>query len=87
MAVTAKEGRVLGMRSMPGNPYDGHTVCSQIEQFKILSGVTPKIALVGHGYRGVEPAANTRLPVIRTRKLPKKLKKLKKLKKFLKPFL
>jgi IS5 family transposase len=29
VAVTAKEGLVVGMRSMPGNPYDGHTVDSQ----------------------------------------------------------
>jgi len=56
VAVTAKEGLVVGMRSMPGNPYDGHTVDSQIEQIEILSGVTPKIALVDRGYRGVEPA-------------------------------
>ena len=81
VAVTAKEGLVVGMRSMPGNPYDGHTADSQIEQIKILSGVTPKIALADRGYRGVEPAANTRPLVIHTLKLPKKRKK------FLKPFL
>jgi transposase, IS5 family len=76
VAVTAKEGLVVGMRSMPGNPYDGHTVDSQIEQIEILSGVTPKIALVDRGYRGVEPAAATRLLVSHTRRLPKRLKKL-----------
>ena len=76
VAVTAKEGLVVGMRSMPGNPYDGHTVDSQIEQIEILSGVTPKIALVDRGYRGVEPLANTRLLVSHTRRLPRKLKKL-----------
>ena len=32
VAVTAKEGLVVGMRSMPGNPYDGHTVDSQTAQ-------------------------------------------------------
>jgi transposase, IS5 family len=31
VAVTAKEGLVVGMRSMPGSPYDAHTVGSQIE--------------------------------------------------------
>jgi hypothetical protein len=36
VAVTAKEGLVVGMRSMPGNPYDGHMVDSQIEQIKVL---------------------------------------------------
>jgi hypothetical protein len=28
VAVTAKEGVVVGMRSMPGTPYDGHTLHS-----------------------------------------------------------
>ena len=59
VAVTAKEGLVVGMRSMPGTPYDGHTVDSQIEQIGILSGITPKIALADRGYRGVEPVAGT----------------------------
>jgi IS5 family transposase len=87
VAVTAKEGLVVGMRSMPGNPYDGHTVDSQIEQIEILSGVTPKIALVDRGYRGVEPAANTRLLVSHTRRLPKKLKKLLKRRQVVEPMI
>ena len=76
VAVTAKEGLVVGMRSMSGNPYDGHTVDSQIEQIEVLSGVTPKIALVDRGYRDVEPTAGTRLLVSHTRRLPIKLRKL-----------
>jgi IS5 family transposase len=87
VAVTAKEGLVVGMRSMPGNPYDGHTVDSQIEHIEILSGVTPKIALADRGYRGVEPAANTRLLVSHTRKLPKKLKKLLKRRQVVEPMI
>ena len=76
VAVTAKEGLVVGMRSMPGNPYDGHTVDSQTEQIDVLTGTTPKNALVDRGYRGVEAAAGTRLLVSHTRRLPKSLKKL-----------
>lgn len=87
VAVTAKEGLVVGMRSMPGNPYDGHTVDSQIEQIAILCGVTPKIALVDRGYRGVEPAADTRLLVSHTRRLPKKLKKLLKRRQVVEPMI
>jgi len=75
------------MRSMPGNPYDGHTVDSQIEQIEILSGVTPKIALVDRGYRGVEPAAPARLLVSHTRKLPRKLKKLLKRRQVVEPMI
>lgn len=87
MAVTAKEGLVVGMRSMPGNPYDGHTVNSQIEQIEILSGVTPKIALVDRGYRGVEPTAGTRLLISHTRRLPKKLRKLLKRRQVVEPMI
>jgi transposase, IS5 family len=76
VAVTAREGLVVGMRSMPGNPYDGHTVDSQIEQIAILTGTTPKMALADRGYRGVQADAGTRLLVSHTRRLPKHLKKL-----------
>jgi len=87
VAVTAKEGLVVGMRSMPGNPYDGHTVDSQIEQIEILTGVTPKIALVDRGYRGVKPAADTRLLISHTRRLPKNLKKLLKRRQVVEPMI
>ncbi len=76
VAVTAKEGLVVGMRSMPGNPYDGHTVDSQLEQVAILAGQTPKFVLADRGYRGIEPPSGTRLLISHTRRLPKPLKKL-----------
>ena len=75
---------------MPGNPYNGHTVDSQIEQIEqieILTGVTPKIALVDRGYRDVEPVADTRLLVSHTRRLPKKLKKLLKRRQVVEPMI
>ncbi|MCE2914592.1 MAG: IS5 family transposase [Rubrivivax sp.] len=87
VAVTAKEGLVVGMRSMPGNPYDGHTVDSQIEQIGILTGTTPKIALVDRGYRGVQASADTQLLVSHTRRLPKSLKKLLKRRQVVEPMI
>ena len=87
VAVTAKEGLVVGMRSMPGNPYDGHTVDSQIEQIGILTGTTPKMALVDRGYRGVQASAGTRLLVSHTRRLPKQLKKLLKRRQMVEPMI
>lgn len=48
-----KEGLVLGMRSMPDNPYDGHTLYEALEQAEILSGVRPEMAFVDKGYKGV----------------------------------
>ena len=35
VATTHKEGLVVGMRSLPGNPYDGHTLHAALEQVKI----------------------------------------------------
>ena len=37
VATTHKEGLVVGMRSLPGNPYDGHTLPEAIEQVSILT--------------------------------------------------
>ena len=36
-----KEGLVVGIRSMLGNPYNGHTADSQIKHIQILNGMTP----------------------------------------------
>ena len=41
------------MRSMPGNPYDGHTLAEALEQAAILSDTTPEVAIVDRGYKGV----------------------------------
>jgi IS5 family transposase len=51
---TLKEGLVVGARSMPGNPYDGHTPHDAQEQAEILSEVKALMAFVDRGYRGVE---------------------------------
>ena len=52
VASTSKESFVVGMKSLPGNPFDGHTLKSAIEQVSLLSGVTPKEAYVDRGYKG-----------------------------------
>lgn len=54
VAVTNKESFVVGCRSMPNNPYDGHTLAETLEQAEILSGVGAKRCYVDRGYRGVE---------------------------------
>jgi transposase, IS5 family len=43
---------VLGARSLPGNPYDGHTLAAQIAQAERLTGVGIERAYVDRGYRG-----------------------------------
>ncbi|MFT3721024.1 IS5 family transposase [Pseudorhodoferax sp.] len=56
IATTVKEGLVVGTRSMPGDPYDGHTLAEAPEQVGILTGMDrpPATAIVDKGYRGVE---------------------------------
>jgi len=54
IATTLKEGLVVGMRSMPGNPWDGHTLAETLEQVGILADARPKIAIVDKGYQGVK---------------------------------
>lgn len=53
ITTTHREGLVVGARSMPGNPYDGHTLAEALEQAAILSDVKPEVAVVDRGYRGV----------------------------------
>lgn len=56
IATTLKEGLVVGMRSMPSNPYVGHTLAETLEQAGILTGTDkpPAMAIVDKCYRGVE---------------------------------
>ena len=56
IATPLKEGLVVGMRAMPGNPYDGHTLAETLAPVGILTGTDrgPATAIVDKGYRGVE---------------------------------
>ena len=52
VATTNRVGFVVGMRAMPGNPYDGHTLSEALEQVEIVTDQKPEIAFVDRGYRG-----------------------------------
>jgi IS5 family transposase len=52
VVTTSKESFVVGMKSLPGNPYDGHTLRASLEQTTQLTGIAPKEAYVDRGYRG-----------------------------------
>jgi IS5 family transposase len=52
IATTIAEGFVVGMRAMPGNPYDGHTLAEALEQVETLTDQRPDLAVVDRGYRG-----------------------------------
>ena len=57
LAITHKSGLIVGARTFPGNPYDGHVLNQQLEQTTILledTGKTPQQVIVDLGYRGVD---------------------------------
>jgi IS5 family transposase len=54
VATTLKEGLVVGMRSMPGNLYDGHTLEATVERVQILTDHKPTTVVVDKGYKGAE---------------------------------
>lgn len=51
-ATTNDTGYVVGARSYPGNPYDGHTLEDQLQQVETLTGQKPTHCYVDRGYRG-----------------------------------
>ncbi|WP_261399240.1 IS5 family transposase [Leisingera daeponensis] len=52
VATTNRGGFVVGMRALPGNPHDGHTLHEALEQVEILTDQRPDLAFVDRGYRG-----------------------------------
>ena len=42
-------GFVVGMRSIPGNPYDSHTLSDTLQQVGTLTGLCPSLAVVDRG--------------------------------------
>lgn len=57
LAITHKQGLIVGTQRCAGNPYDGHTLAAQIAQCNALTeraGSAVKEAIVDLGYRGVD---------------------------------
>ena len=57
VVVAHKSGLMLGARTFPGNPYDGHALNAILKQATNLTrdvGVTPKQIVVDLGFRGVD---------------------------------
>jgi IS5 family transposase len=52
VAVTNREGLVVGMQAHPGNPYDGQTLAPALAQIESLTGVVPERCYVDRGYQG-----------------------------------
>jgi IS5 family transposase len=59
IATTLAAGFVVGMRSMPGNPYDGHTLADALQQVETLTDQRPSLAVADRGYRGKAPGCSS----------------------------
>jgi len=63
ITATHKEGLVAGMRSIPGNPHDGHILYETLKQVMILTEHRPKEVFVDLGYRCAEVQVGTKVYV------------------------
>jgi IS5 family transposase len=59
LAITHKQGLIVGTRAFAGNPYDGHILAQQLEQTSILlqdlaGAPRVKTVLTDLGFRGVD---------------------------------
>ncbi len=76
LAVTHKEGFIVGIQSCPDNPYDGHTLDGQLDQVHRLTGTIPSLTFVDKGYKGHGiPEERSRVLISGTRKLGDTLKR------------
>ncbi len=69
VATTLDEGFVVGIRSFPCNPYDGHSLRDALGQVEILTDPRPALAVVDRGYRGHDEG-NARVLTSGTRRGP-----------------
>lgn len=52
LTISLKRPFILGVNSLQGNPYDGHTLKDSLEQVHQLTGIKVSQAFVDMGYRG-----------------------------------
>jgi IS5 family transposase len=68
LAVTNREGFVLASKALEGNPYDGHTLSTTIDQVVAMTDVEPARVYVDQGYRGHDYAKTDRVFITRQRR-------------------
>jgi len=61
VAVTNREGFVLVSKALEGNPYDGHTLTTTLDQVITLTGIAPERVYVDRGFRGHDYAKKERV--------------------------
>jgi transposase, IS5 family len=75
-ATSVQGNWVLSAIAFTGNPYDGHTLMTNVVHAKMITGVPVKQVVADKGYRGHGCKALAQVLISGTRGLPKKLKKM-----------
>ena len=75
---SSKDNWVLGIQAFHGNPYDGHTLSSSLEQVECLTGWKAKEAYVDLGFRGHDYKGETQIHIVNFRSMSKKIRSVKK---------
>ncbi len=70
LVTTSKGNWLIGAQSLPGNPYDGHTLQAALQQTHALTGITAQNAYCDQGYRGHGMRGKTRVHIVG--KIPKR---------------
>jgi IS5 family transposase len=78
MATTSKGNWVVGIRSFPGNPYDGHTLEDTIKHVERLTGYQVKEAYVDQGYRGHGHEGVTEVHIVNNRRMNRMTRSVRK---------
>jgi IS5 family transposase len=68
LAVTNREGFVLASKALEGNPYDGHTLSTTMDQVVAMTGKEPARIYVDLGYRGHDYGHKERVFITRQRR-------------------
>jgi IS5 family transposase len=77
LATSSKDNWILGIQALHGNPYDGHTLQSAIDQVERLMGSSVKDVYVDLGYRGHEYKGDAKINIVNFRSMARKTRTVK----------
>lgn len=77
LATTSQDNWLIGIKSFHGNPYDGHTLTSNLDQIERLTEWKVKDVYVDLGYRGHGYEGETRVNIVNYRTMKKATRSVK----------
>jgi len=71
LASTSKDNWIIGMRTFPGNPYDGHTLSQTLDNVAKHLPIVPDHVYVDLGYRGHDYCGPAQIQIVSPQKMKK----------------